>query len=256
MPDDGKMTTALITGASSGIGRGFAEKLAAETHDLVLVARNQDRLEALASHLTTQYGVACEVLVADLSKVRERAKVERRLRATGQPVEILVNNAGFALNDPFLQTSDKAEQALLDVMVTAPMRLSHAVLPSMVERGRGAIVNVSSVAAWTHSGTYSAAKAYINVLSESLSQQLAGTGVTVTAVCPGLTHTELHQRAEMDVDDLPEWLWLDIGEVVDQGLADAMAGKAISVPSWKYKALVTVAKTAPRSLVQKLQNRR
>lgn len=250
------MTTALITGATAGIGRGFAEKLAADAHDLVLVARNRERLEALASHLTTQHGVACEVLTADLSKVRERARVERRLKDPTQPVEILVNNAGFGLNEPFWQTSGKAEQTLLDVLVTAPMRLSHAALPGMVERGRGAIVNVSSVAAWTNGGTYSAAKAYLNVFSESLAQQLSGTGVTVTAVCPGFTHTEFHQRADMDVADLPEWLWLDIEDVVEQGLADAKSGKAISVPSWRYKAVVTFAKAAPSSLLHKLQARR
>jgi len=137
------------------------------------------------------------------------------------------------------------------VLVTAVMRLSHAALPGMVARGTGGVINVSSVASFIAGGTYSAAKSWVTVFSESVDRQLDGTGVTVTALCPGFTHTEFHQRAEMDVDHLPDWMWLDAPDVVRGALADFRRGKPVSVPGAQYKALSTLARYLPRPIVRR-----
>ncbi len=246
------MSTALITGATSGIGRGFAQRLAAQGHDVVLVARTAERLQALADELTAQHGVVAEVLPADLADKRQLGKIERRVRNPDRPVGILVNNAGFGLAQPFVGGDVAAEQKMLDVLVTAPMRLCHAAAPAMVARGSGAILNVSSVAGWVTNGTYSAAKAWVTVFTEGLAAELSGTGVSATAVCPGFVHTEFHQRAEMNMSSVPEWLWLSVDQVVDQALADAKRGRVISVAGRKYQALATAAQYSPRPIVRRL----
>jgi uncharacterized protein len=246
------MTTALITGGTAGIGAEFARQLAARGDDLVLVARDAERLAAFAAELEARYRVGVEVLVADLSDREQLAGVEERLRDTSRPVDLLVNNAGFGVNQLFVDGDLDAEQRMLDVLVTAVMRLSHAALPGMVGRGTGGVINVSSVASFIAGGTYSAAKSWVTVFSESVDRQLGGTGVTVTALCPGFTHTEFHQRAEMDVDHLPDWLWLDAPHVVRAALADFGRGRPVSVPGAQYKALSTVARYAPRPLVRRL----
>ncbi|MEZ5117586.1 MAG: SDR family oxidoreductase [Candidatus Nanopelagicales bacterium] len=246
------MSTALITGPTSGIGRAFARALASDGHDLVLVARDRARLGELADELRHAYRVDVESLPADLADPGQRAAVEQRVAADGPtPVEILVNNAGFGLKKPFAATSLEDEQRLLDVLVTAPMRLTHLALPGMLARGSGLVLNVSSVAAWTTGGTYSAAKSYVLVFSEGLNHELAGTGVHVTAVCPGFVHTEFHQRAEMNMSSVPEWLWLTPDQVVEQALRDARKGRPVSVPGGQYKALSTLARYAPRPLVRR-----
>lgn len=245
------MAIALITGASAGLGRSFADSLAAAGHDLVLVARNQERLIEAAEELTGRYDVEAEVLPADLATAAGREVVAVRLRQVEDPVEILVNNAGFAANQPFAGGQWNVEQELLNVLVTAPVELTHAALPGMVERGRGAVINVSSVAAYLTSGTYSAAKAYLLTFTEAISEELAGTGVTATALCPGLTHTELHQRAGMDMAGVPEWLWVDKDDVVAEALAAAQAGRPVVVPGLQYKAMVAATKLLPRSLVRR-----
>jgi short-subunit dehydrogenase len=246
------MTTALITGATSGLGRGFAEALAAEGHHVVLVARNRERLDALATHLTTNYGIVADVLAADLSVPGPRGKVEKRLRSQDDPVSILVNSAGFGVRQRFVGGDLADEQLMLDVLVTAPMRLTHAVVPGMVERGGGAIINISSVDGWMANSTYSAAKAYVTTFTEGLASELAGTGVSATAVCPGLTHTEFHQRADMDVSQFPEFMWLSVDQVVKQALRDAKKGRAISVAGRQYQAISLAAQYSPRPLVRRL----
>ena len=247
------MSTALITGATSGIGLAFARTLASRGHDIILVARNQERLDLVAAELRG-HRVQVEVIAADLADRSQLAVVEDRLRA--QPVEILVNNAGFGVLQSFSTGDLDAEQQMLDVLVTAVMRLTHAALPGMIARGSGAVLNISSVAGWITGGTYSAAKAWVTVFSESLATELAGTGVHVTAVCPGFTHTEFHQRASMEIDGIPEWMWLDAQEVVDRALSDVRKGRPVSVAGSQYKALSLAAQYLPRPLVRALGNRR
>ncbi len=189
--------TALVTGPTAGIGRSFAHQLAASGYDLVLVARDATRLESEAAELRASYGVEVEVLPADLVDRDELARVEARLADRDRPVDLLVNNAGFGLKKRFLDNSVDDEQAMLDVLVTAVMRLTHAALGAMSERGRGGIINVSSVAAFLPRGSYSAAKAYVNSFSE-WARTSTPRGVTVTCLCPGFTKTEFHER--MDVE--------------------------------------------------------
>jgi short-subunit dehydrogenase len=247
------MGTALITGATSGIGLAFARTLARRGHDIVLVARDRERLDLVAAELRG-YRVQVDVIAADLADRSQLAIVEERLRT--QPVEILVNNAGFGVLQGFSTGDLEAEQQMLDVLVTAVMRLTHAALPGMVARGSGAVINVSSVAGWITGGTYSAAKAWVTVFSESLSIELAGTGVHVTAVCPGFTHTEFHQRASMETEGIPEWMWLDTQEVVDRALVDVRKGRPVSVAGKQYKALSLAAQYLPRPLVRAIGSRR
>lgn len=247
------MSTALITGATSGIGLAFARTLARRGHDIVLVARDRDRLDLVAAELRG-HRVEVEVIAADLADRPQLAVVEDRLRA--RPVEILVNNAGFGVLQQFSSGDLEAEQQMLDVLVTAVMRLTHAALPGMIARGSGAVLNVSSVAGWITGGTYSAAKAWVTVFSESLALELAGTGVHVTAVCPGFTHTEFHQRASMEMDGVPEWMWLDAQEVVDRALSDVRKGRPVSVAGTQYKALSLAAQYLPRPLVRAIGARR
>jgi short-subunit dehydrogenase len=247
------MSTALITGATSGIGLAFARTLARRGHDIVLVARDRERLDLVAAELRG-CRVQVDVVVADLADRSQMAIVEERLR--NQPVEILVNNAGFGVLQDFASGNLEAEQQMLDVLVTAVMRLTHAALPGMIARGSGAVLNVSSVAGWITGGTYSAAKAWVTVFSESLAVELAGTGVHVTAVCPGYTHTEFHQRASMETEGIPEWMWLDTQEVVDRALVDVRKGRPVSVAGKQYKALSLAAQYLPRPLVRAIGSRR
>ncbi|HET6968777.1 MAG TPA: SDR family oxidoreductase [Ornithinibacter sp.] len=244
------MATALVTGASAGIGRAFAERLAREGNHLVLVARDRARLERLARELAGGHGVEVEVLVADLADRAATAEVCARLADPERPVDLLVNNAGFGLQRRFLDNDLAAEEAGLDVMVRAVLLTCHAAGRAMRERGRGTIVNVSSVASFIANGTYSAEKAFVTVFSEALASELAGTGVTVTALCPGFTRTEFHQRARMDISALPGGLWLDADDVVQQALADASAGKVISVPGVQWKVVTTGVRMLPRPLVR------
>lgn len=249
------MPTALVTGPTAGLGRQFALQLAARGHDLVLVARDETRLEELALQLESDFRARCEVIPADLSKSTHCAKVEKRVRDSKNPVDWLVNNAGFGLNRTFRSSALRDEQALLDVMVRAPMRLTHEALPGMIERGFGHVVIVSSVSGWATRGTYSAAKAWATVFTEGLAGELEGTGVHATAVCPGFVRTEFHQRALQDVGNIPEAAWLDAREVVAEAIEDAERGRVVSVPSVRYQAFGALMRIAPRSLVRKLSSK-
>ena len=244
------MATALITGPTSGIGRGFTDALARKGFDLVLVARNWERLTDLADEMTTTYGVGTEVMVADLSSRSDTDAVAARLADRSRPVAALVNNAGFGLNRSFLRSSLDDEQRSVDVMVTAVLRLTHAVVPGMVDRGTGMIVNVSSVAGWLTGGTYSASKAWVTVFTESLALDLHGTGVRTTAVCPGFVHTEFHERAGIDMSQVPEFMWLDVDQVVAQAFTDLARGRPTSVAGGQYRLASRLLRHGPRSLTK------
>ena len=246
------MATALITGATAGIGAAYAKLLAKEGFDLVLVARDLPRLKGVAKELSKLYKIKAETIKADLTKPVQLAKVEKRLANNSKPIEVLINNAGFGLKDSFLVSNLAKEQELLDVLVTAPMRLSHAVLPGMIKRNSGSIVNVSSVASFTAGGTYSAAKSYLTVFSEYLHTELRDTNVKVSALCPGFTRTEFHARGKMKMSGLPNYMWTAVDQVVAKSWRYVKAGKVICIPGWQYMLLSSIARIAPRPLVRKL----
>jgi short-subunit dehydrogenase len=244
------MTTALVTGATAGIGREFAVQLAARGNDLVLVARDVERLEELAAELRRTRGVQVEILPADLSDREATARVAQRLADRERPVDVLVNNAGFGMKQSFLVNDLADEEGMFDVLCRAVLVLSHAAGRAMKERGRGQIINVSSVAGWIASGTYSAAKSWVTVFTEGLAGELAGSGVTATALCPGFVRTEFHARAQIRDYAFPDALWLEAPMLVRECLDDAAAGRVISVPSLTYKALSLALKVVPRALVR------
>ena len=244
--------TALITGATAGIGHEFALQLAARGHGLVLVARDRDRLEVVAEELRTAHGVAVEVLAADLVDRDQLATVEARLADVTRPIDLLVNNAGFGLKKRFLDNDVAAEHAMLDVLVTAVLRLSHAALGPMSERGRGGIINVSSVAAFLPRGTYSAAKAWVNQFSEWAANEYRDQGVTVMALCPGFTKTEFHER--MEVTRGTGFMWLEADFLVTKALSDFDKGRSLSIPGAQYRTIVGLTRLIPNKALQTLQS--
>lgn len=250
------MPTALITGPTAGLGRAFAEEFAQRGFDLVLCARDHTRLQELSADLNARFGVTCEVMVTDLAARRDVDRVAERLADPARPIQALVNNAGFGLRRPFTATSVGDEQRMLDVLVTAVMRLSHAAVPGMLERDRGWIINVSSMAGWFPGGTYSAAKAWVTTFSESLSVSLHGSQVRVVAVCPGFIRTEFHERAGMDMEQTPDWMWLDTDAVVAQAFRDLAAGRPVSVAGRQYPAFARALQHGPRSLVRRFAGAR
>lgn len=237
------MAIALVTGATSGIGAAFAERLAAQGYDLVLVARTVERLEAQADRLRHQYGGSVEALAADLADPLQLRTVEARLAA--EPFALLVNNAGFGTNQRFAVGAIDEEERQLDVLIRAVLRLTHAAVGPMLESGAGAVINVSSIAGFVPGGSYAAAKAWVTAFSQGLAGEVAARGVQVVALCPGFTRTEFHERAGMDISAIPDRLWLTPDEVVEGALADLRRGKRVSIPGAQYKVLATLARHAP-----------
>ena len=249
------MTTALVSGATAGIGAEFARQLAARGDDLVLVARDQTRLDALADELAAAHGVRVETLAADLADREQVNRVAARLADAAHPVDVLINNAGFGtttlLDDPDTSQQERA----IDVMAVAPLVLGAAAGAAMRKRGHGRIINVASLSAWITQGGYSAVKAYTKVWSEGLAADLAGSGVTVTALCPGWVRTEFHERAGMGASGIPNWVWVDAQRCVRECLAHAEAGRVLSIPTKRWKLAAFALQHLPRRAVYAISNR-
>jgi short-subunit dehydrogenase len=236
------------------LGAGYARRFARDGYDLVLVARDVDRLVDLAAELRAAHRIDVEVLPADLSDAADRDKVCARLAAG---VQVLVNNAGFGTSGELWSTEPAVLQRQLDVNVTAVMHLTRAALPSMRAAGKGSVINIASVAGLLsgRGSTYSASKAWVVSFSEGLANGLNGTGVGVHAVCPGFVRTEFHQRAGIDMASIPGPLWLSVDDVVDESLADVAKGTVVSIPGVQYKVLTTAGRLVPRRLVRELTKR-
>jgi short-subunit dehydrogenase len=207
-------------------------------------------LQERAQGLEAKYQVQTHCIQADLSTDAGCSEVERYI--ANNQIDVLINNAGFGINKAFTVSELEEEQKLLDVLVRTPMRLMHVALPLMKQRDRGVVINVSSVAGFIAGGTYSASKSYLTVLTESMHTELAGTNVKISALCPGFTRTEFHQRGRMSMKGLPSFMWLDSDELVAQAWRDALKGEAISIPGWQYRLLVFVIQRLPRSIVRKV----
>jgi short-subunit dehydrogenase len=223
---------AFVTGASSGIGEAFARRLALEGWDLVLVARRGEVLERLAAELRDRHPTRVEVLVADLAADADVARVEQALRDDVR-LELLVNNAGFGTQGRFHDLPAEPEVRMARLHVEAVLRLTHAALPGMVARGRGAVVNVSSGLGFVpapYYATYGATKAFVNSFSEALAEELRGSGVSVQVLCPGFTRTEFQRRAGMDASRIPDFLWQSPEDVVAESLAALQRGTVVCVP--------------------------
>jgi short-subunit dehydrogenase len=247
-----KNKTALITGATAGIGRAYAFELASRGMDLVLVARDNERLTLLANELKNKFDIKTEILVADLTN--KVALGEVACRAAAEDIELVINNAGFGIKQDFVGGGLAAEQDLLDVLVGAVLQITHAAMPGLVARNSGGVINVSSVAGWLSSGTYSSAKAWVTSFSEALAFQHRTSKVHVMALCPGYTRTEFHQRANMEISSVPNWMWLDVDKVVKTSLKDFARNKPVSVPGLQYKILSFVAQYLPRPVVRRISN--
>ncbi|MDE3194921.1 MAG: SDR family oxidoreductase [Acidobacteriota bacterium] len=247
-----KSRVALITGASAGLGTVFARKLAARGYELILVARRVDRLQAVAGELP----VRPAIVAADLTTEKGLADAEAAIRDCPN-LEMLVNNAGFGTMGRFWQTDMSGQEQMYRLHVAATMRLSRAALEGMVARGRGTIVNVSSVAAFAQSPgnvSYCATKAWMNSFTEGLALELrkAGSPVEVQALCPGYTVTEFHDTMGIDRRDIPSYLWMKAGDVVDASLNALGSGRVVVVPGWKYKATVAFLRHLPWSIRSRL----
>lgn len=247
--------TALITGASSGLGAEFARQLAARGADVVLVARDRDALAVVAEEIRVAHGAGVEVLAADLLDPVDLAAVEARLAA--ERIDLLVNNAGFGLDLAFDATDVADEVRHLRLHVEVAMRLMHAALPVMLSRGGGRIINVASVAGFVPRGTYGAAKGWLISFSRWANVAYRRRGVTVTAVCPGFVHTNFHERLGLPPgqEGVPPGLWLEAETVVREGLRDAARGRAVSIPSRRYRLLVAASRLLPDAVVVRVAAR-
>ena len=249
------MATALITGGTSGIGAEFARQLAARGDDLVLVARNPDRLAEFATELKERYGVAVETISADLGVREEVLPVAARVASREQPVDLLVNNAGFGLSTRLTAEDTTPLEYGVEVMIRAVLILGAAAGRAMRSRGHGAIINVSSTAGFVTMGGYSAIKAWVTTYSESLAGELGAGGVTVTALCPGYVRTQFHQRASIRTGSIPGPMWVDLDKVVTEALADVAKGKILSIPTRRFKVMIFAARHFPRSAVRAVSRR-
>ncbi|MEU1847967.1 SDR family oxidoreductase [Streptomyces sp. NPDC019990] len=243
------MTTALITGSTAGIGAAFARRLAADGHNLVLVARDTQRLREQATELHDRHGIEAEVLTADLAEDKDIETVADRLGDLRNPVDLLINNAGFGNKGRYLDVPMADELRMLKVHCEAVLRLTSAATGAMRGRGRGGVVNVASVAAFVPRGTYGASKAWVVQFTQGAARDLAGSGVRLMALCPGFVRTEFHERAGMGTDNIPGWMWLDADKLVAAALHDLARGKTLSVPDPRYKALMGATKLVPRGML-------
>ena len=245
------MGVALVTGGTSGIGAAFARLLAARGYDLVLVARSIDRLDEMAAELRAS-GRTVEVLPADLADRNAVARVVERLSDPARPIDLLVNNAGFGIHASLLDTDVSEFDRGFEVMCRTVFVLSGAAARGMVHRGSGRIVNVSSTAGFLTMGSYSSIKAWVTSYTESLAVELRGTGVSVTALCPGWVRTEFHDRAGIRSSSIPNFMWLDAEQLVSAALRDVDRGTVISIPTLRYRALIGLARLAPKSAIRSL----
>lgn len=246
---------ALVTGATSGIGHAFAMELAKRGHDLVIVARTTDRLESVAREIRSKHRVEVDVLTADLSTDEGMQAASNALTDSARPVDLLVNNAGASLAGWFGTTDITDEDRQLDLLVRAPMHLMDAAIKTMAGRGGGQIINVSSVAAFTPRGVYSAHKAWLLNLSRWADVHYDDVNIAVQALCPGFVRTEFHQRGEMDVSGVPKWMWLKADKVVAASLRDLSNDRPVSIPSARYKLLATLARYLPAGFVTRMARR-
>lgn len=256
LPKPSSKSTALITGASAGIGAEIARELARRGHNVVLVARRKQRLNELAKELTGEFGIRAETLASDLSKPASRSRIPGRITELGLDVEILINNAGFATGGPFAKSDPARELEQVQVLVEAVVALTAAFLPQMVERGRGAILNVASTAAMQplpYAAGYSAAKAYVLTFSEAIHQEVAGRGVTVTALCPGPVETEFWEVADWRVAGGRSFEKAFPAKVSAAGVARAGvdgldSGSRVVVPGLPMRAAMLAARYVPHAV--------
>ena len=249
------MATALITGGTAGIGAAFARALAARGDDLVLVARNADRLSEMATELKERYAVNVETVVADLAIRADVAGIAERLTSLEQPIDMVINNAGFGVRAKLTDADTTRHEQAIDVMIRAVLMLGAAAGRTMRQRGSGTIINVSSTAGFVAMGSYSAIKAWVTTYTESLANELHGTGVRVTALCPGYVRTEFHERAGINMGSLPQLMWLDADRLVADCLNDAAAGKVVSIPSKRDKVMITICEHLPHRAVRAISRR-
>jgi short-subunit dehydrogenase len=258
LPKPQPTSAALVTGASAGIGTEIATELAARGHGLVLVARRKPRLIELANELSDRYGVRVEAVACDLSKAAARARLPGRIAELDLDVEILVNNAGFATNGPFHQSDPERELEQVRVLVEAVVALSSAFIPAMVERGRGAVLNVASTAAMQplpYSAGYSAAKAYVLTFSEALHQELQGRGITVTALCPGPVSTDFWEISGWQVQGgrtfeqaVPKPAWISAKDAARAGVRGLAGGRRVVVPGLPMRAAMEATRYLPHAV--------
>jgi len=241
-----KNSVALITGASSGLGVVFARQFAAQGYDLVLVARREERLADLAAELKQRHPISAEILAADLARPADLERVESRIAGI-EALDVLVNNAGFGTTGRFAEVDLAKSVDMIEVHVTASMRLCRAAIPGMVARRRGALINVASVAAFTPmpgNANYAATKAYLLTFSKALHAELRRTGVKVQALCPGFTYTGFHDTSEFEGfrrSQIPAILWMTAEDVVAASLKGLKRNQAVCIPGLKYRLLVAVA---------------
>jgi uncharacterized protein len=258
LPAPSPHSAALVTGASSGIGSAIARELAARGHGLVLVARRRERLVELAKELKAEHGVGAEAITCDLAKAASRGRLPERIAERGLDVEILVNNAGFATNGPFHESDPARELEQVQVLVEAVVALSSAFVPGMVNRGRGAILNVASTAGMQplpYSAGYSAAKAYVLTFSEALHHELRGRGVTVTALCPGPVSTDFWQISGWEVKGgqsferaVPRPAWITAEQAASAGVQGLASGHRVVVPGLPVRTMMQAARYVPHAL--------
>lgn len=241
------MTRAMITGSTSGLGLEFAWQLAGAGHNLTLVARNEERLAAVAAQIEAVSGVRVEIIAADIADAHEAYRVARRLTDPVDPINLLVNHSGHTLRSHFLECEVEEQVEQIDTVIRATMILSHAAAGAMVKKGRGAILNVSSLAGFTTTSVPAAAKSWVTIFTEALAQELEDTGVTATVLLPGFVHTDAHENAAMNIEGVPRVTWMKAPFVVEQALKDCAAGEVISVPSLAFRPEM-LEKATPRAV--------